>query len=77
MFSHIHSVRHSEIYLPTFGYIWADQPYSESWLIFMLDIFLYIKLYSEPMTYLGIFSTAGIFSQFQAHYSGAINYLIN
>ena len=43
----------------------------------MLDIFLYIKLYSEPMTYLGIFSTAGIFSQFQAHYSGAINYLIN
>ena len=38
----------------------------------MLDIFLYIKLYSESMPYSGIFSTVGIFRQFQAHDSGII-----
>ena len=38
----------------------------------MLDIFLYIKLYSESMPYSGIFSTAGIFRQSQAHDSGII-----
>ena len=38
----------------------------------MLDIFLYIKLYSESMPYSGIFSTVGIFRQFQGHDSGII-----
>ena len=35
-----------------------------------LDIFMYIKAYSEYMAYSGIFGTVDIFSQFQAHYSG-------
>ena len=30
-----------------------------------LDLFMYIKAYSEPMAYSGIFRTADIFSQFQ------------
>ena len=35
-----------------------------------LEIFMYIKAYSEPMAYSGIFKTIDIFSQFQARYSG-------
>ena len=35
-----------------------------------LDIFMYIKAYSEYMAYSGIFRTGDIFSQLQAHYSG-------
>ena len=35
-----------------------------------LDIFMYIKAYSELLVYLGIFRTIGKFSQFQARYSG-------
>ena len=35
-----------------------------------LDIFMYIKAYSEYMAYSGIFRTVYIFSQFQTHYSG-------
>ena len=35
-----------------------------------LEIFMYIKAYSEPMAYSGIFRTIDIFSQFQARYSG-------
>ena len=35
-----------------------------------LDIFMYIKEYSEPMGYLGIFRTIGMFSYFQTRYSG-------
>ena len=31
---------------------------------------MYIKAYSDDMAYSGIFRTADIFSQFQAHYSG-------
>ena len=35
-----------------------------------MDIFMYIKAYSENMAYSGIFRTGDIFSQLQAHYSG-------
>ena len=34
------------------------------------DIFMYIKTYSEPIAFSGIFRTIDTFSQFQARYSG-------
>ena len=68
IFSHIHNVRHAEAYLPTFGYISADSGIFR--ILAQLDIFMYIKGYSEPMVYSSIFRTTDIFSQFQAHYSG-------
>ena len=66
MFSHIHNVRHIKAYLPTFGYILADSGILR--FLAQLDIFIYIKAYSEPiepMAYSGIFRTVDIFSQFQ------------
>ena len=35
-----------------------------------LNVFMYIKAYSEYMAYSGIFRTVDIFNQSQAHYSG-------
>ena len=68
MFSHIHNIRHIEIYLPTFGYISADL--GIFWIMEQLNMFMYIKAYSQGMAYSGIFRTIDIFSQFQARYSG-------
>ena len=34
-----------------------------------LDIVMYIKVYSEPVAYSGIFRTVDIFSQFHTRYS--------
>ena len=39
-------------------------------MLAQLDIFMYIKAYSELMTYSGIFRTIDIFSQFHGRYSG-------
>ena len=44
------------------GYILADSGIFR--VVAQLDIFLYIKAYSELMTYSGIFRTVDIFSQF-------------
>ena len=63
IFSYIHNVRHIEAYFPTFGYILADSGIFR--ILAQLDIFMYIKAYSEPMAYSGIFKTADRFSQFQ------------
>ena len=54
--------------MPIFGYISADSGMFR--ILAQLDIFMYIKAYSEPMVYSGIFRTILIFSQFQARYSG-------
>ena len=54
--------------MPSFGYILADSGIFR--ILSQLDIFMYIKAYSEPMTYSDIFRTIDIFSQFQARYSG-------
>ena len=48
---------------PHLGMFWQIQAYSKSWQSFM-----YIKAYSEPMAYSGIFRTVGSFR----HYSRAI-----
>ena len=37
-------------------------------ILAQLDIFMYIKAYSEYMAYSGIYRTGDIFSQFQVHY---------
>ena len=54
--------------MPTFGYILADSGIFR--ILVQIDIFMYIKSYSELMVYSDIFRTIGIFSQFQARYSG-------
>ena len=54
--------------MPIFGYILADSGIFR--IMAQLDIFMYIKAYSELLVYLGIFRTIGKFSQFQARYSG-------
>ena len=46
-----------------FGYILADSGIFR--FLAQLDIYMYIKAYSEPMAYSGIFRTVNIFSQFQ------------
>ena len=46
-----------------FGYILADSGIFR--VLAQLDIYMYIKAYSEPMAYSGIFRTVNIFSQFQ------------
>ena len=56
-------MRYIEGYLPTFGFILADL--GRFRVLAQLYIFMYIKAYSEPMAYWGIFRTADIFSQFQ------------
>ena len=63
IFSDIYNVRHIETYLPTFGYISADPSIFK--ILAQLDIFMYIKAYSEPMVLSRIFRTAEIFYQFQ------------
>ena len=55
IFIHIHNFRHIEAYLLTFGYILADSGIFR--FLAQLDIFIYIKAYSEPMAYSGIFRT--------------------
>ena len=54
--------------MPTFRYILADSGIFR--ILAQIDIFMYIKSYSEPMVYSGIFGNIDIFSQFQARYSG-------
>ena len=63
IFSHIHNFRHIKPYLPTFGYILVDSRICRA--LAQLDIFIYIKAYSELMTYSVIFRTVDIFGQFQ------------
>ena len=63
IFSHIHNVNHIQVYLPTFGYILDDSGISR--ILAQQEVFIYIKAYSEPMVYSGIFRIADIFSQFQ------------
>ena len=54
--------------MPTVGYILAD---SGIFIILaQLDIFMYIKEYSELIFYASIFKTMDLFSQFQVRYSG-------
>ena len=64
-FSYIQSynVRHIEVYLPTFGYILVDSGIFR--ILAQLDMFIYIKVYSEPMVYSVIFRNDDIFRQFQ------------
>ena len=38
-------------------------------ILAQLDIFMYIKAYSEYMAYSGIYRAGHTFSQFQVHYS--------
>ena len=59
----MHNVRHIEIYLSIFGYILADSNIFR--VLAKLDIFMYVKSYSEPMTYSGVFRTVDIFTLFQ------------
>ena len=47
IFSHIHNVRHIEVYLPTFGYILADSGIFK--ILAQLDVLMYVKVYSEPI----------------------------
>ena len=54
--------------MPTFGYVLADSAIFR--ILAQLDIFMFIKAYSEPMVYSGTFRTLDIFSLFQAQYSG-------
>ena len=54
--------------LLTFGYISADSGIFR--ILAQLDILMYIKAYSDPKAYSGIFITIDIFSQFQSRYSG-------
>ena len=68
MFSYIHNVGHIEAYLPTFGYISADSGIFR--ILTELEMFMYIKAYSESLAYSGILRTANIFSQLQSRYSG-------
>ena len=49
--------------MPTFGYILVDSGIFR--ILAQLDMFKYIKSYSELMAYSAIFRTADIFSQFQ------------
>ena len=42
----MHNIRHIEAYLPKFGYILADSGIVR--ILAQLDIFIYIKVYSEP-----------------------------
>ena len=58
-----YNVRHIELYLPTFGYILVDSGIFR--ILAQLDMFIYIKAYSEPMAYSAIFRTVDIFRQFQ------------
>ena len=48
--------------MPTFGCISADSSIFR--ILAQLDIFMYIKTYSDPMVYSGLFKTDDIFSQF-------------
>ena len=54
--------------MPIFRYISADS--GMHGLLAHLDIFMYIKAYSEHMAYSSIFRAINIFSQFYARYSG-------
>ena len=56
----MHNVRHIEIYLSIFGYILADSNIFR--VLAKLDIFMYVKSYSEPVTYSGVFRTVDIFT---------------
>ena len=58
-----YNVRHIEVYLPTFGYILVDSGILR--VLAQLDMFMYIKAYSELTAYSDIFRTADLFSQFQ------------
>ena len=49
--------------MPTIGYISPDSDIFK--ILAQLDIFMYIKVYSKPMAYSGIFRTAEKISQFQ------------
>ena len=62
IFSHIHKVRHIEVYLPTFGFILADSGIFR--ILPQLDIFMYIMAYSKPTAYSDIFRIVHILSQF-------------
>ena len=68
MFSHIHIIRNTEAYLPIFEYISADSGIFR--IMAQLQMFLYTKTYSEPMTYSGIFTAVDTRSRFQEPYSG-------
>ena len=70
IFSHIHNIRHIETYLPAFGYISEDSGIFK--ILAQLEIFMYIKAYSESVAYSVIFRTTEIFSRFQTSYSRAI-----
>ena len=49
--------------MPTFGFILADSGIFRA--LGQLDIFMYIKAYSEPIADSGIFRAVAMFSQFQ------------
>ena len=49
--------------MPTFGYILDDSGIFRT--LPQLDLFMYIKAYSELMTYTGIFRTVDIFNKFE------------
>ena len=49
--------------MPTFGYIMIDSGIFT--ILAQLDMFIYIKAYSEPMAYSAILRTIDIFRQFQ------------
>ena len=69
MYSHIHNVRHIEANFPTFGFISADLDIFR--ILVQLDIFMYIKAYSEPTAYSGLSRTVDIINQFHTRFSGS------
>ena len=75
MYSHIHNVRHIEAYLSTFGYTSADSAIFR--ILAQLDIFIYIKAYSEPTAFSGIFRYVDILGQFHAPSSGTQEQLMH
>ena len=68
IFSHTHNNIHIEVYLPTFGCILENSGIIR--IAAQVDIFMYIKTYSEPTPYSEIFRTIERSSLFQARYSG-------
>ena len=68
IFSHTHNNIHIEVYLPTFGCILENSGIIR--IPAQVDIFMYIKTYSEPTPYSEIFRTIERSSLFQARYSG-------
>ena len=75
IFSHIHNVRHIEECLATFKYIWKDSCIFK--ILAQLAIFMYIKAYSERMTYTVIFRTVDIFSQFHTLLKEQFMHILN